>query len=74
MEARRRSGLAARPCPRPVSSRAPTRPHPPSGQTVDHLDSVFLGNDVFALGHKSDIADGSLRRPEFREFANGGEF
>ena len=31
------------------------------------LDSVFTGN---FLGHKSDIADGSLRGYEFRSLAN----
>lgn len=41
-----------------------------TGQNIDHLDSVFLGTDAFALGTKSDIADGSLRRTEFREFGD----
>ena len=36
------------------------------GQNIDHLDSVFLGTAEFGLGTKSDIADGSLRRDEFR--------
>ena len=38
-----------------------------SGQNSSHLDSLFTGN---FLGHKSDIADGSLRTYEFRSFNN----
>lgn len=38
-----------------------------TAQNVQHLDSLFVGN---ILGHKSDIADGSLRDYEFRKFNN----
>lgn len=38
-----------------------------TGQNSQNLDSVFTGN---ILGHKSDIADGSLRAWEFRTFEN----
>eukprot|EP00210_Caulerpa_lentillifera_P001274 g1230.t1 len=38
-----------------------------TGQNSMHLDSLFTGN---FLGHKSDIADGSLRTYEFRSFNN----
>ncbi len=44
--------------------------HPPpthAGQSVQHIDSLFAGN---VLGHKSDIADGTLRPTEFRTFDN----
>ncbi|KAG2437907.1 hypothetical protein HXX76_005523 [Chlamydomonas incerta] len=37
------------------------------GQNVDHIDSLFAGE---VLGHKSDIADGSLRGTDFRVFNN----
>ncbi|KAG2493553.1 hypothetical protein HYH03_008367 [Edaphochlamys debaryana] len=37
------------------------------GQNVDHIDSLFAGD---VLGHKSDIADGSLRAYDFRTFNN----
>ena len=37
------------------------------GQNIDHLDSHFVGS---FLGLKSDIADGSLRNYEFRQFNN----
>ncbi|KAG2449855.1 hypothetical protein HYH02_005378 [Chlamydomonas schloesseri] len=37
------------------------------GQSVDHIDSLFTGE---VLGHKSDIADGSLRAVDFRVFNN----
>jgi hypothetical protein len=38
-----------------------------TGQNIDHVDSLFTGN---ILGHKSDIADGTLRGYEFRTFNN----
>ena len=38
-----------------------------AGQNADNLDSLFAGK---MLGHKSDIADGSLRAWEFRKFGN----
>lgn len=38
-----------------------------TGQNSTNLDSLFTGN---ILGHKSDIADGSLRNYEFRSFNN----
>jgi hypothetical protein len=38
-----------------------------AGQTLQHLDSLFTGN---FLGHQSDIADGTLRGYEFRQFNN----
>ena len=38
-----------------------------TAQNSVHLDSLFTGN---FLGHKSDIADGSLRGFEFRKFEN----
>ena len=41
-----------------------------TGQNAIHLDSVFTGNDLFALGHQSDIADGSLRDWDFRSLNN----
>lgn len=34
---------------------------------MQHIDSLFAGN---VLGHKSDIADGTLRPTEFRTFDN----
>lgn len=34
---------------------------------MDHIDSLFAGE---VLGHKSDIADGSLRAVDFRVFNN----
>jgi len=34
------------------------------------IDSLFLGNEKFNLGGVSDIADGSLRRYEFRKYEN----
>ncbi|EFN56322.1 hypothetical protein CHLNCDRAFT_144763 [Chlorella variabilis] len=37
------------------------------GQTAGMIDSIFTGN---VLGHKSDIADGSLRTYEFRTYNN----
>ncbi|GIL60816.1 hypothetical protein Vafri_15343 [Volvox africanus] len=37
------------------------------GQNVEHLDSLFAGE---ILGHKSDIADGTLRAYDFRTFNN----
>eukprot|EP00884_Botryococcus_braunii_P014753 jgi/Botrbrau1/23279/Bobra.0102s0022.1 len=37
------------------------------GQNIDHVDSLFTGD---FLGHKSDIADGTLRGYEFRTFNN----
>ncbi|GLC43680.1 hypothetical protein PLESTM_001503900 [Pleodorina starrii] len=37
------------------------------GQSVDHIDSLFAGE---VLGHKSDIADGTLRAYDFRTFNN----
>ncbi|KXZ48423.1 hypothetical protein GPECTOR_28g831 [Gonium pectorale] len=37
------------------------------GQNTDHIDSLFAGN---VLGHKSDIADGTLRAYDFRTFNN----
>jgi hypothetical protein len=38
-----------------------------AGQNRDMIDSLFTGN---VLGHKSDIADGSLRGWEFRSYNN----
>lgn len=38
-----------------------------AGQNVGHIDYLFTGN---TLGHKTDIADGSLRGYEFRTFEN----
>ena len=38
-----------------------------AGQNRDMIDSLFTGN---VLGHKSDIADGSLRGWDFRTFDN----
>lgn len=38
-----------------------------AGQNLQNIDSLFTGN---VLGHKSDIADGSLRGWEFRKFGN----
>ncbi|GBF99559.1 ribulose bisphosphate carboxylase oxygenase, chloroplastic [Raphidocelis subcapitata] len=38
-----------------------------AGQNVAHIDYLFTGN---TLGHKTDIADGSLRGYEFRTFEN----
>ena len=38
-----------------------------TGQNSTNLDSLFTGN---FLGHKSDIADGTLRNYEFRTFNN----
>ena len=38
-----------------------------SGQNMEHLDSLFTGD---FLGHKSDIADGTLRNYELRSFGN----
>ena len=38
-----------------------------AGQNLSNLDNLFVGN---TLGHKSDIADGSLRGWEFRKFGN----
>ena len=38
-----------------------------AGQNSQNLEHLFTGN---VLGHKSDIADGSLRAWEFRKFAN----
>ncbi|KAI8473751.1 MAG: hypothetical protein J3K34DRAFT_164814 [Monoraphidium minutum] len=37
------------------------------GQNVGMIDSLFTGNTI---GHKTDIADGSLRGYEFRTFEN----
>lgn len=37
------------------------------GQSLEFIDSLFTGN---TLGHQTDIADGSLRGYEFRQFAN----
>ncbi|KAI3426183.1 hypothetical protein D9Q98_008560 [Chlorella vulgaris] len=37
------------------------------GQTSGMIDSLFTGN---VLGHKSDIADGSLRQYDFRTYNN----
>ena len=37
------------------------------GQNVDHLDSLFVGA---TLGHRSDIADGSLREDDHRRTFN----
>lgn len=37
------------------------------GQSSTHIDSLFTGN---VLGHKSDIADGSLRYENFRTLNN----
>ncbi|MEW5311269.1 MAG: hypothetical protein WDW38_002999 [Sanguina aurantia] len=37
------------------------------GQTSEHIDYLFTGN---TLGHKTDIADGSLRHYEMRTFNN----
>lgn len=45
--------------------RLPSPPRIRTGQNVAHIDSLFTGN---ILGHKSDIADGSLRAYEFRTF------
>lgn len=39
----------------------------PAGQNISNLDSLFVGN---FLGHKSDIADGSLRAYEVRTLNN----
>lgn len=38
-----------------------------TGQNSQNLDMLFTGK---ILGHKSDIADGSLRAWEFRKFEN----
>lgn len=38
-----------------------------AGQSSQYIDSLFTGN---ILGHKSDIADGSLRSEEFRTYNN----
>ncbi len=38
-----------------------------AAQNIQHIDYLFTGN---TLGHQSDIADGSLRRWEFRKFDN----
>jgi hypothetical protein len=38
-----------------------------AGQNSSMIDSLFAGN---VLGHKSDIADGSLRGWEFRTYNN----
>jgi len=57
----------------PPSTPAPTHPHTQYntnvdvGQNVAMIDSLFTGN---TLGHKTDIADGSLRGYEFRTFEN----
>ena len=37
------------------------------GQSSTYIDNLFAGN---VLGHRSDIADGSLRQEEFRTFNN----
>ncbi len=51
---------------------SPTAPPPcsaghPAGQNAANLDSLFVGS---VLGHKSDIADGSLRAYEMRKLDN----
>ena len=38
-----------------------------AAQNVQNIDYLFTGE---TLGHKSDIADGSLRRWEFRKYDN----
>ena len=38
-----------------------------AGQNSNNIDFLFTGK---TLGHKSDIADGSLRGWEFRQFNN----
>ena len=44
-----------------------TERDPAAGQSSNFIDHLFTGN---TLGSKSDIADGSLRGFEFRQFDN----
>ena len=50
-----------------VKKKRTPHPKPKTGQNVDHLDSLFVGN---TLGHRSDIADGSLREDDHRRTFN----
>jgi hypothetical protein len=62
------SSPAANPASCPPAGRAPQyNTNVDAGQNVAMIDSLFTGN---TLGHKTDIADGSLRGWEFRTFDN----